>query len=550
MLNFLSEGDLVFASYVVLFGAAAVACLASAFRVARLDDPDTRRGLLALLLTSSGWATAHVAFLIVPSVPIKYAFYQIGLVIGLSTVGAWLYFCSAYTNRSLHRRPIYRRVAVGVFLAIVALKLTNPLHQLYFEAEFVTMPFPHLAVSPQLAHWLVMGLSYGLAMIGYFMLLEHVTKVNSDTTPLLVLIGITGLPLVLDIIGFVTPYLIDTTYGPLGVAVFALGIVFVYFDQFQTIRLAANHDEAILVVSEDDRIRDYNPRASQLFPELDETGTLGSPLWTVLPKVTDALEAPSSVIECRDNDETRYCRVSESPFSARQAQLGRVITFTDITDQEQYRQELERQNERLEQFASMVSHDLRNPLTVALARVELVQEESYNENLATAVKALDRMEALIADVLSLARNGQPIDEMGTVSLASIAAQSWDMIDATSGESELIVDNDLRFTADSTRLQQLLENLFRNAIEHGGPDVTVHVGTLDSPTGFYVVDDGTGLPVDERESLFEMGFSTAETGTGFGLSIVKEIAEAHGWQIKATDSETGGARFEITGVTTE
>jgi signal transduction histidine kinase len=394
-----------------------------------------------------------------------------------------------------------------------------------------------------------MGLSYGLAMIGYFMLLEHLTKVSSDTTPLLGLIGITGLPLVLDIIGFATPYLIDITYGPLGVAVFALGIVFVYFEQFQAIRLAANHDEPILVISEDDRIRDYNTRASQLFPALNDTGTLGKPLWSVLPEITDALESPSSVIERHDDDDTRYYRVSESPFSAQQAQLGRVITITDITDREQYRQELERQNERLEQFASMVSHDLRNPLSVALARVELVQEESNNEHLETAVQALDRMEALIADVLSLARNGQPIDEMNTISLASMASQSWGMVDATSSGSELVVDGDLQFMADSTRLQQLLENLFRNAVEHGGSNVTVHVGTLGSPAGFYVADDGTGLPADERDSVFESGFSTTDTGTGFGLSIVKEIAEAHGWHIEATDSETGGARFEITGVKT-
>jgi signal transduction histidine kinase len=179
----------------------------------------------------------------------------------------------------------------------------------------------------------------------------------------------------------------------------------------------------------------------------------------------------------------------------------------------------------------------------------LVQEEENNEHLETAVRALDRMEALIADVLSLARNGQPIDEMDTVSLASIASQSWGMVDATNGGSELVIDGDLPFMADSTRLQQLLENLFRNAVEHGGSNVTVHVGTLDSPAGFYVADDGTGLPVDERDSLFESGFSTTDTGTGFGLSIVKEIADAHGWKIEATDSETGGARFEITDVKT-
>jgi signal transduction histidine kinase len=96
---------------------------------------------------------------------------------------------------------------------------------------------------------------------------------------------------------------------------------------------------------------------------------------------------------------------------------------------------------------------------------------------------------------------------------------------------------------------VLENLFRNAIEHGRSDVTIRVGTLSDETGFYVEDDGPGIPSDTRDEVFEQGYSTADDGTGFGLSIVREIAEAHGWEISATDSAEGGARFEIRGVDT-
>jgi len=127
-------------------------------------------------------------------------------------------------------------------------------------------------------------------------------------------------------------------------------------------------------------------------------------------------------------------------------------------------------------------------------------------------------------------------------------------------------------ADDSRLQELFENLFRNAVEHGGDDVSVRIGTLDEasidetgtddtdtddtgagsalPTqrvsrdGFYVEDDGPGIPDDEREKVFEHGHTTAEEGSGLGLSIVSSIADAHGWTVTATESESGGARFEI------
>lgn len=67
-----------------------------------------------------------------------------------------------------------------------------------------------------------------------------------------------------------------------------------------------------------------------------------------------------------------------------------------------------------------------------------------------------------------------------------------------------------------------------------------------PNGFYVADDGPGVPADERDQVFEFGHSGGD-GTGSGLAIVRSIAEAHDWTVSLTDSESGGARFEFTGV---
>ncbi len=63
----------------------------------------------------------------------------------------------------------------------------------------------------------------------------------------------------------------------------------------------------------------------------------------------------------------------------------------------------------------------------------------------------------------------------------------------------------------------------------------------------VEDDGPGIPEADRESVFEAGFSTANEGNGFGLAIVQQIAEAHGWTVTVSESEAGGARFEFTGI---
>jgi signal transduction histidine kinase len=430
---------------------------------------------------------------------------------------------------------------VGLFLGIVLMKLTNPIHGLYFQTAWVTTPFPHLSVQHQLLHWITMGLAYSLAAIGYFMLVELFWQIDHDTKPLVVLVGLTGLPVLFDVLGLVSPILLDITYEPIGVAAFAAGVLFVYLEEFQTVRLAGEHDEPIIVLDDDDEVRDYNRQADEIFPTLES----GERIDVVVPEMTAYLDTDDTVLEVKRGGGVRYYQVSAHPFSAGRSRTGRAITLTDITEREQYRTELERQNERLEQFASVVSHDLRNPLNVAKGRIELAREEHESEHLETASNALDRMEELTDELLTLAREGQPIDETDPVSLSAVAEQCWQMVDTQS--ATLTVEDDLAFLADAARLQQLLENLFRNAIEHAGTDVTIHVGTLPDRRGFYVEDDGPGIPAREHEEVFESGYSTTDHGTGFGLAIVKEIVDAHGWSIDVTDGRHGGARFEITGV---
>jgi len=452
----------VFLVYILAFGGAAVACFASVGRARRIESDETRRGLVWLLVLSGVWASAHVAFLVVPTTEIKYGFYLAGLVVGLATVGPWLYFCSAYTGRSLHRQPTLRRLAAGLFLAVVAIKLTNPLHGLYFTAEFATTPFPHLAIKHTIVHWLVMAASYALAVVGYFMFLEMFWQVGHDTTPLVVLIGVTGLPAVFDIAGRLSPRLVDFTYGPLGVAAFAVGLLFVYLGDFQSIRLAGQQDDSTIVLDDEGRVRDYNRSAEEVFRELD----VGETIETLVPDLAEYVDAPDEepVITLERRGALRYYQLTTNPFSTDQSRMGAVITLTDITDREQYRRELERQNERLENFASVLSHDLRNPLNVAQARIDLAGEEFDSEHLDSARDALDRMETLITDILALARQGQSISETTEISLATVAEDAWSVVDTQ--EATLVGEATLRFEADEERLQQLLENLFRNAIEHG------------------------------------------------------------------------------------
>ncbi|MDY6817370.1 MAG: PAS domain S-box protein [Halobacteriales archaeon] len=232
---------------------------------------------------------------------------------------------------------------------------------------------------------------------------------------------------------------------------------------------------------------------------------------------------------------------------------GEIIGFVgvgrDITDQLAKERQLRRQNKRLEEFAGVVSHDLRTPLNVIKGRVDLAKDDCDSEHLDTIETAANRMGRIIEDVLVLAQGEDDIDATAPVEVRGAIETAWELTaDDTDGAELRFVDENSRLPtidADIDRFQQLLKNLLQNAVDHSDDSVTITVGTLED--GFYIEDDGPGIPSEDRDEVFEAGYSTADGGTGFGLCIVEQIAEAHGWDIRVTDGADGGARFEITAV---
>ena len=222
---------------------------------------------------------------------------------------------------------------------------------------------------------------------------------------------------------------------------------------------------------------------------------------------------------------------------------GSVGILRNISEQKEREQELERQNRRLNELVGVVSHDLRNPLNVAKGNLALLSEEYDNEQIDAIERSLTRMSELIDDFLRLSRVGDDTDSWESVSLASVPRKCWQSVET--GDATLEAKTSRTIQADPSRLAQLFENLMRNAVEHTSQDVTVTIGELED--GFYVEDDGSGIPKDSRDSVLEAGYTTTDDGTGFGLSIVQEVVEAHGWDIYVTEGTEGGARFEVTNV---
>lgn len=205
--------------------------------------------------------------------------------------------------------------------------------------------------------------------------------------------------------------------------------------------------------------------------------------------------------------------------------------------------ELERERDRLEELTASVSHDLQNPLNIAMGRTELAADECDSNHLDDAIHALTRMEELINDSLALAQQGRVVGEMTPVKVENIASRCWQNIESSG--AHLHTADTATIQADADRLLRVFENLFKNAIEYGGDSVTITVGCMED--GIYIVDDGVGISDENQSRVFDRGYTRSDDGTGFGLAIVERICEAHGWEISVSTGATGGARFNITGV---
>jgi len=238
---------------------------------------------------------------------------------------------------------------------------------------------------------------------------------------------------------------------------------------------------------------------------------------------------------------------------------GFVAISHDETSAKEYERMLERQNDRLKEFTDILAHDLRNPLSVIDGNLRLYEETGDDAHIETIDETTDRMARLVEDLLRVARQGDVVTDPEPTDIGAVVEAARPVVD-TAGGGAVRYHEVSTVSADGDRLCQLFENLFRNSVEHSittadsqsnqervddGEGVTITVGPLE--TGFYVEDDGPGIPAEQRSDVFDHGFTTSGDGSGYGLSVVRTIVNAHGWDILVTDGESGGARFEITGI---
>ncbi|MDG5778732.1 histidine kinase N-terminal 7TM domain-containing protein [Haloarculaceae archaeon H-GB2-1] len=552
----------------------------------RNRDKPLAAPLVVVTLGLFGWSLGSLLARLVSSLPTTLAAWNVALFsLHLAIVG-WFYVAAEYTEHERLRRPSLFVALLVVPLGTQIVAWTNASHGLFYTPETYLTQGYLLVVGEGPLYWVQTIYMFVASLVPTVYI--ALNRESSRGLYRRQTVALVGSMLVIWVTSVLEVFDIEPWHDPsfnvmlLGTTIAVVGLFWavVYADFLDVVPIARETlveqmDDAVVALNTDQRIVGTNPPARVLL-DLNED-VVGSDAATAFADYPALLDL-STTDEERETEFTldrdgsrRRLHASSTPvrdtsrlsFDDDARLVGQLLMLRDVTTRHrreqrlrEHERELEAKNERLEEFARVVSHDLQNPLSVAAGNVELLRDEYEPERLDAIADAIERMDTIVDDVLELARAGQTIADPRPVSLDAVAQDAWRTTETR--DADLVVETETVVQGDGVRLQQLFENLFRNSVAHGstsstslpaeslpesgGPSVTVTVG--DHESGFFVADDGPGIPPDVREQVFEEGYTTASDGTGFGLAIVDNLATAHGWDVSVTESSSGGARFEF------
>ena len=545
------------------FGLSALVCAVAATRARRLQERELRLGLTGVFVLTSVWSVMEAVRLFSPvDRTVAHVGYLGGLVIGLAAVGAWLYFCSAYAGLRYHRKRRWLATGGAAYLVAVSVKLTNPIHGQYYTVDLRSDPFTYFAVDPGPMHWVVLLGVYVLVALGFAALSATFQRARADTTALWVLSLAAALPVLPEVAAVVTTgTLPGLNYEPLGVALFGVGALFVVEDRFLAVGALARQqviddiESAVLVVDQQEQLLDFNDAAASLFPNV----VGGRPIDDCSPALARRLEAhrdrvatdgrgaeslESALADQQDVEDLEdgsmvtvthggrprhyLCRVVDVELGSQA--LGWGLVLSEVTELEEKRRTLRKQNEQLDDFASGITHELRNPLSVVQGYVELldeavdgeVEQATVERAVVEITEATERMTTAVDEMNLLARRGRTVEETSRNRVSEALRTAQANLDGT---VQTVVEADGVVVSDETRLWQILRNLLTFADAENTTQARIRVCDRSVLVGL----DGS-FDVDETRRLLRHGYAGGQGDTRLALANARAMARAHGWSV--------------------
>jgi two-component system sensor histidine kinase PilS (NtrC family) len=314
--------------------------------------------------------------------------------------------------------------------------------------------------------------------------------------------------------------------------------------------------DGIIVLSADGIVRQANPSACTL---LGQSRIEGRPLSDIDANLAEfccaGADEVGQLIQLGPTRNLLRCRVAAGVSGT----AGDMLVYlTDMKDLQRRMQQLKLAS--LGRLTASMAHEIRNPLSAVTQAAELLRDEKRSNMQARLARIINdnaqRIERMIRDVLALGRREQAQPEV--LRLSEFVAGLLDEQNLREPGGEMIftaeIDPALTLGIDRAHLHQILDNLLNNARRYcSGKPGSVKISAEEEGDGqvsVHVKDDGPGIDEEAHTHLFEPFFTTHTKGTGLGLYIARELAEANGISLELVlmddDRAHPGAHFVLTG----
>lgn len=552
----------------------------------------TKRSVLlsfsALMATISLWVLTEFVSAAVTSADMKLALQNFSNIVpGPLLVWTFFWFALAYAGHDRWVHPWVTGIVAVNVIGMSVILVVSP--AFLYDVSGLTTQGPITMGAITIEQWQILDrqlkppfllyqlYAYSVILAASGILLRYVVRNRHDlyVGQVAALLGGIGVPLLgnaLVFLGVIAPGL-NPTVGAFSITAIAFAVAVFNYRLLETVPIGRRQlvdilSDPVIILSADDTVLESNEAARSLTN--NETQPNRIPVREFLAEIPEAVEQldagslEGSTISVTDSGREKWFYVTATPIGTAPSEAaGRLVLFRDITPQKRREQaledtleDLERSNEKLSRFSDVISHDLRNPLNVSQIHLDMIRDDAPAEHVDALDESLQRMDEMIDDMLTLSRASGPVEETEPVPLRTLAIESWETVNGGNATIETVMPETTAIQAAGARLRHIFENLFRNAVDHNEPPVTVRVGTIGEDGtdgaatpdgGFFVEDDGFGIPAADQEAVQEHGYTTSQAGTGIGLTIVQDIVDAHGWELSIAESSQGGARFEITNV---
>lgn len=203
---------------------------------------------------------------------------------------------------------------------------------------------------------------------------------------------------------------------------------------------------------------------------------------------------------------------------------------------------------RHKRFVADAAHELRTPIAILNTRLESLSPGPDKARLLEDAARLATLAEQLLDIQRLDRCGHPFTRVNLAAVAQSVAADLAPLAIAAGYALALdaPETPVETIGDTAALERALTNLVQNAIQHGPRRGTIGI-RVDRPASIEVTDEGTGIPADQREQIFEPFYrlTPLDRGAGLGLNMVRDIVQLHGGHVSVTDGPHGGACFRMT-----